>query len=88
MSFSSSEIRPAFETRLGSSEWVPTIRRGRGALRYRCPVTGSYVLLTDPVGLARLAASPTAVRCAGCGAIHRLAVDDSLSDIVRPSTTA
>ncbi len=41
-----------------------------GAVRYRCPESGSYVLLTDPAALKRL--STRALRCAGCGGEHRL----------------
>jgi hypothetical protein len=41
-----------------------------GAVRYRCPESGSYVLLTDPTALKRLSARP--VHCGGCGGEHRL----------------
>jgi hypothetical protein len=41
-----------------------------GAVRYRCPDSGSYVLLTDPAALKRLSMRP--VHCAGCGGEHRL----------------
>jgi hypothetical protein len=44
--------------------------RGSGAVRYRCPESGSYVLLTDADALGRLATRP--VFCAGCGGEHRL----------------
>ncbi len=50
-----------------------------GAVRYRCPESGSYVLLTDPAVLKRLTMRPVA--CAGCGSEHRLlATDDGLVD--------
>ena len=41
-----------------------------GAVRYRCPDSGSFVLLTEPGALRLLSARP--VRCAGCGGEHRL----------------
>ena len=46
---------------------VPAMRRAHGALRYRCPSTGSYVLLTDPAALAEASAPNAPVRCPGCG---------------------
>lgn len=49
--------------------YIPASAR-LGAVRYRCPESGSYVLLTDPVALRRLSARP--VHCAGCGGEHRL----------------
>ena len=36
--------------------WVAATPRARGALRYRCPKTGSFVLLTDPTALAKMSA--------------------------------
>jgi len=67
---------------------VPALRRGRGALRYRCPSTGSYVLLTDPAALAQASAPNAPVRCPGCGDTHLLTQDASLSAIVRSRTAA
>jgi hypothetical protein len=67
---------------------VPATRRAHGALRYRCPSTGSYVLLTDPVSLAEASAPNAPVRCPGCGDTHLLMQDGSLSDIVRPRSAA
>jgi hypothetical protein len=52
-----------------SFAYVPASAR-RGAVRYRCPDSGSYVLLTDPAALQRLSTRP--VHCAGCGGEHRL----------------
>jgi len=49
--------------------YVPATAR-LGAVRYRCPESGSYVLLTDPAVLKRLSTGP--VHCAGCGAAHCL----------------
>ena len=52
-----------------SFAYVPSSVR-LGAVRYRCPESGSYVLLTDPAALKRLSTRP--VHCAGCGGEHRL----------------
>jgi hypothetical protein len=41
-----------------------------GAVRYRCPESGSYVLLTDPAALKHVSTRP--MPCAGCGGVHRL----------------
>lgn len=67
---------------------VPALRRAHGALRYRCPSTGSYVLLTDPAALAEASVPNAPVRCPGCGDTHLLTQDGSLSQIVRPRTAA
>ena len=57
---------------------VPATTR-LGAVRYRCPDSGSYVLLTDPAALRGLSLRP--VHCAGCGGEHRLlATEDALVD--------
>jgi len=67
---------------------VTGVRRAHGALRYRCPSTGSYVLLTDPVALAGLSAPQSPVRCPGCGDTHLLSKGGATSDIVRSRTAA
>ena len=67
---------------------VPAMRRAHGALRYRCPSTGSYVLLTDPAALAEASAPNAPVRCPGCGDTHLLTQDASRSEIVRPLSAA
>ena len=74
--------RPAFPA------VVPALRRAHGALRYRCPSTGSYVLLTDPAALAEATRPGTATYCPGCGATHLLTQDAPRSEIVRPRTAA
>jgi hypothetical protein len=57
--------------------FVAASTRGSGAVRYQCPESGSYVLLTDATELKHL--SRRAVRCAGCGGEHRLLrVDEPL----------
>ena len=50
--------------------FVPATVRFAGAVRYRCPNSGSYVLLTDPDALQHLFVRP--IRCVGCGSLHRL----------------
>jgi len=54
--------------------------RAHGALRYQCPVTGSFVLITDETTLASLGHPLGRVRCAGCGEMHLLTQDESVSD--------
>jgi len=51
---------------------VPASLRPRGAVRYRCPVTGSFVLVTEAATLARLAERDTRLRCLDCGEMHLL----------------
>ena len=67
---------------------VPALRRAHGALRYRCPSTGSYVLLTDPSALSAASAPNAPVRCPGCGDTHLLTQESSRSEIVRPRSAA
>lgn len=43
-----------------------------GAVRYRCPVTGSFVLVTDEASLRNFDRPTTRLRCAGCGEMHLL----------------
>jgi len=49
--------------------------RAHGALRYQCPVTGSFVLVTDDAALARLAKPQARHRCMDCGEMHLLTRD-------------
>jgi len=51
---------------------VRAVLRPSGAVRYCCPVSGSYVLVTDPSTLARLAERDTRLRCMDCGELHLL----------------
>ena len=55
-------------------------------LRYRCPLTGSYVLVTDEPTLARLARPPARIRCADCGEQHL--IDGRGCDDLRPIAAA
>jgi hypothetical protein len=40
------------------------------AFRFRCPETGSFVLLTDDETLAALRRGRTRLRCVACGELH------------------
>lgn len=43
-----------------------------GAFRYRCPITGSFVLVTDDATLQKLSRPNARLRCADCGDLHLL----------------
>jgi len=43
-----------------------------GALRYQCPITDSFVLVTDEAALAGLSSPHGRMRCTACGEIHLL----------------
>lgn len=52
-----------------------TEERASGAMRYRCPVNASFVLVTEEPILAFLKASPALRRrCPACGEMHLLCV--------------
>ena len=51
---------------------VPSTLRPHGAIRYRCPLTGSYVLVTEAATLAGLAERDARLRCVDCGEMHLL----------------
>lgn len=53
--------------------WAEAMPRPHGGIRYRCPVTGSLVLVTDEATLARLARPRARLRCIACGEMHLLA---------------
>lgn len=53
--------------------WTAATRRPQGAVRYRCPVTGSFVLVTEAEALQKLARPHARLRCSGCGEVHMLA---------------
>jgi hypothetical protein len=61
----------------GFMRWVEATPRPLGALRYRCPVSGSFVLVTDEDMLKELAASRARIRCVDCGEVHLLIQDAS-----------
>jgi hypothetical protein len=48
--------------------------RPHGGLRYCCPVTGSFVLVTDAATLQWLARPNASLRCADCGELHPIAM--------------
>jgi hypothetical protein len=56
----------------GWIRWVAASIRPHGALRYRCPVTSSFVVVTDDVMLARLSRPHARLRCLSCGEFHLL----------------
>ncbi len=65
----------AFAQTRGLLRWTRGTQRPHGALRYRCPLTGSYVLVTDEATLLRLARPPARIRCADCGEQHLVTVE-------------
>jgi len=66
-------IHPAvYRQEPGLMRWVTATPRAHGALRYRCPVSKSYVLVTDDAELAALARPEAHLRCPACGDVHLL----------------
>jgi hypothetical protein len=59
----------------GLLRWVEATPRPNGALRYRCPITGSFVLVTDDNALKELHRPRARVRCVDCGEMHLLTQD-------------
>jgi hypothetical protein len=51
---------------------VEATARAHGAMRYRCPVTGCFVLITDENTLQWLARPHARLRCADCGELHAI----------------
>ena len=47
--------------------------RPDGALRFQCPITGSFVVVTDDRTLAALGRPGARLHCPSCGEMHRLA---------------
>jgi hypothetical protein len=64
----------AFSEARGLLRWAEANPRPHGALRYRCPVSGSFVLVTEEPTLARLRRGRGRIRCADCGEQHLLTV--------------
>jgi hypothetical protein len=54
--------------------------RAHGALRYQCPVTSSFVLITDDAALATITRPQSRVRCVDCGETHQLTRDAANRD--------
>ena len=46
--------------------------RPHGALRFQCPITESFVTVTDDTELAMLARPRARLRCRSCGEMHLL----------------
>jgi len=51
---------------------VAATLRPQGAVRYCCPVTGCFVLVTEAATLARLTERNARLRCVDCGEMHLL----------------
>jgi hypothetical protein len=54
---------------------VQATLRPTGAIRYCCPRTGCFVLVTDAAMLAGLADRDARLRCVDCGEMHLLLAD-------------
>lgn len=61
--------------------WVPAVSTPRGALRYRCPLSGSFVLLTDADALDALSGDNATHRCPACGDVHVFEHADDLGGV-------
>lgn len=62
----------AYHFTIGPLRPAEATPRPHGSLRYRCPVTGSFVLLTDENTLTRLTVPRARLRCMDCGETHLL----------------
>lgn len=68
-----SSIHPSvFHTAAGPLRVTESSARPGGAVRYRCPVNDSLVLVTDESALAELDRPTARLRCAACGEMHLL----------------
>ncbi|MCK9908712.1 hypothetical protein MXD81_06205 [Microbacteriaceae bacterium K1510] len=54
---------------------VNAVRRAQGAVRYRCPINGSFVLVTESASLKKLMRSRARLRCASCSEMHMIACE-------------
>lgn len=62
-----------FHASAGPLMAAATETRASGAMRYRCPINASFVLVTEEPILASLKASPSLRRrCPACGEMHLL----------------
>jgi hypothetical protein len=71
----------AFRHAAAPLQRVAAIARPYGAIRYRCPLTGAFVLVTDEATLSRLARPSARLRCADCGDMHLLTLDLDDADV-------
>ena len=62
----------AFSHAASLTRWVAASLRPHGAVRYRCPVTDSFVLVTDDETLSALDRPRARLRCPTCGEVHLL----------------
>jgi hypothetical protein len=62
--------------------WAEATPRPHGAVRYRCPLTGSFVLVTDEASLNQLAQSPARLRCADCRDIHLMTIAAEAAHVI------
>ncbi|MCW5695016.1 MAG: hypothetical protein KIT48_21870 [Pseudolabrys sp.] len=71
--------RSVFHRIAGPAEEAIAAPRRAGAVRYRCPESGSFVLLTDAESLAGFNGGDDTLRhrCGACGEMHLLRIEDS-----------
>jgi hypothetical protein len=55
---------------------VPATLRPQGAVRYSCPLTHSFVLITEAATIVGLTERNIRLRCADCGEMHLLRLVD------------
>jgi hypothetical protein len=68
-----SQIHPSvFHEAAGPLRAVKATPRPHGAVRYRCPINGSLVLVTDDEALSRFDGAHVRLRCSDCGEMHLL----------------
>jgi hypothetical protein len=68
-----SRIHPSvFHEAAGPLLAAKAIPRPHGAVRYRCPINGSLVLVTDDETLSRFNGAHVRLRCSDCGEMHLL----------------
>jgi hypothetical protein len=71
----------AYRHGAGLLRWVAATRRRHGALRYQCPITGSFVLVTDEAALDELARPRARIRCLDCREMHLLIQDADAGNV-------
>ncbi|RDV03197.1 hypothetical protein [Undibacter mobilis] len=70
-----------FHASAGPLRQAETEPRASGAMRYRCPVSASFVLVTEEPILESLRDRPALRRrCPACGEMHLLCVSDDEAD--------
>jgi len=70
----------------GLLRWVAVTPRAQGALRYTCPVTNSFVVITDDAELAALSHPEAHLHCPSCGDVHLLTQPYDPTAIAAPPT--